>query len=245
MRSMFKPAVLFAFVVLAIVMAVYGTKGAIAAPEKASTPAFVGGHWTPGNGPYAVMNGDRNSAFFGISKSQSSTPFAIAADRDHVWFQVIDEAGGYHHIPVTALLKLVDQPVKADKPAAKSPSDAPVAGDGIPANHRFLYGIARARAAEELAKKEKISRRAAREKIDDALTDAQLHDLVKSAPIPIVVKAVGGKLTDFLEWLAAHQDVIMAIVAIIMSLFQANADVADSKVFTAHDWCGLLVATAA
>ena len=109
-------------------------------------------------------------------------------------------------------------------PPAKT-SDSPVtppvaeAKDGIPNGHRLLYKIARARAAGELADKEKISRRAAREKIDDAVSDAQLHELATTAGLTIKAQASGGKVSDFLDWLAAHSDQIMALVKLIMSLF--------------------------
>lgn len=178
----------------------------------------VGGHWTPSNhgGPYAVMNGGRDFAFVAVAKSHNSRAyeFAIVADKDGARFQIIDDAGGYHSLPVTALLKL-----ETATPPAKSSSDAPVAkADDIPAGHKLLIRFARVKAAGELAKKENISRAAARDRIDE-ITDADVHAVLKASPVVVKAMPVGGKLTDFLEWVAEHKDVIMAIVAIIMAFF--------------------------
>lgn len=111
------------------------------------------------------------------------------------------------------------RPVAA--PPAVSKSDAPAAAkaDDIPAGHRILYKLARIRAAGELADKERISRRAAREKIDDAITDAELHQLATAAGITIKPQVVGGKVQDFLDWLLAHSDQILALVKILLALF--------------------------
>lgn len=107
-------------------------------------------------------------------------------------------------------------------PPAVSKSDAPVpaakADDGIPAGHKFLYRIARDRAVGEYARAKGISRAAAREKVD-SLDDATLHAAVQaSGAFAIKAQPVGGKLTDFLDWLASHQEQILALVKLIMSL---------------------------
>lgn len=112
------------------------------------------------------------------------------------------------HTPCDAPVPTSDTPVP---PAAKA-DDAPGA------HHKLLYAVARARAAGQLAKKEGISRAAAREKIDE-IDDATLHAAVQASGTAIKAMPVGGKLTDFLDWLAAHQDAIMAIVKIILALF--------------------------
>jgi hypothetical protein len=117
-----------------------------------------------------------------------------------------------------------DKPVKPlPSPVAKvapPSSDAPVvaAKDDIPAGHKLLIRFARVKAAEQLAKKENISRAAARDRIDE-ITDTDIHAVLKASPAIIKAMPVGGKLTDFLEWVADHKEVIMAIVAIIMAFF--------------------------
>lgn len=197
---------------------------AMAGPAKSSATSakpdamYVGGHWTPGKGPYAVMNGDNRMAFIAVSKSQSSKAceFAVVGDRDGVRFQIIDEAGGFHSLPVTALLKL--EAAAADKPKN---SDAPPAAkvEGPPAGYKVIFALARAKAAGDLAKKENISRRAAREKIDEAVDDDTLYSVVKEAKLVVKAQPVTGRLSDFLEWLAENKEVIAAIVAIILAMF--------------------------
>lgn len=110
----------------------------------------------------------------------------------------------------------------SDSPVSPPPVAAPA--DGITVGHRLIYKLARAKAASALAKKENISREAAREKIDDAVDDAALHAAVAAAGVEIKPQVSAGKLSDFLSWLAAHQDAIMAIVKIILALFNVNAD---------------------
>ena len=105
----------------------------------------------------------------------------------------------------------------SDSPVSPPPVAAPA--DGITVGHRLIYKLARAKAASALAKKENISREAAREKIDDAVDDAALHAAVQAAGVEIKPQVSAGKLSDFLGWLAAHQDAIMAIVKIILALF--------------------------
>lgn len=237
------------------------------AAKPADNAIHVGGFWTPTkNGPFVVMNGgNERQAFLGLMRSTSSKgcEFAISVDKDGVQFQIMDENGKFHFLPATALLKLADKKKTPawnivaeadcdvaneqpkDAPKAKG-SDAPVAGkDDIPAGHRLLYKMARIRAAGELADKEKISRRAAREKIDDAVTDAQLHELATAAGIAIKPQVSGGKVQDFLDWLIAHQDVILALVKILLALFQVDVDADNSTMFQSHDWCGQLFALAA
>lgn len=183
---------------------------------------YTGGFWSPQHkvAPFASMYGDESRAWLGVMRSPSSKgfEFAVIAEKGEAVprFQIIDEKGGYHSLPVTALLKLQD----ASAIAPPKSSDAPVAkAEGPPPGYKLIFGLARAKAAGELAKKENISRAAARQKIDDAIDDATLLDLVKEAKVVVKAQPAGGKLTDFLEWLADHKEVIMAIVAIIMSLF--------------------------
>jgi len=160
--------------------------------------------------------------------------------------------------PVALLLALVigaiavaGAPPKPHDAVAVAPpakSDAPVAAkadDGIPAGHKVLYAAARTKAIGQLAKKEGISRAAAREKIDD-ISDEALHAaVVASGAIPVKALPTGGKLTDFLDWLIQHQDQILAIVKILLAFFAAMIDVANSDAFAAHDWCGQMFAMAA
>ena len=105
----------------------------------------------------------------------------------------------------------------SDSPVSPAPAAAPA--DGVPAGHKLIYKLARAKAASALAKKEGISRAAAREKIDDAIDDATLHAAVAAGGVEIKPQVSTGKLSDFVNWLIAHQDAIMAIVKIIMALF--------------------------
>lgn len=199
--------------------------------EPDEMKVHVGGYWTKyrSGGPLAVMTGEHNQHFVGFmvnSSKSKACEFAISVDRERVQFQIMDEAGNFHWLPVTALLKLKD-PVVHEKDCdvaveQTKGSDAPVAKDAIPAGHRLLYKLARVRAAGELADKEKISRRAAREKIDEALTDAQLHELVTAAGLSVKPQISSGKASDFIDWLLAHQDIILAIVKILLSLFQTG-----------------------
>lgn len=265
MRSLFKPAAAF-LLVLGLVVASYCATRSVAAPTAKTSAApvssdiHVGGHWTRSNagGPYAVMNGGRDHAFIAVSKSESSQAceFAIVGDKNGVRFQIIDEKGDYHSIPATSLLKLVEPRVKppavgecwyvADtKPKTSDSPAAAKADDGVPAGHRVLYAIARTKAITQLAKKENISRAAAKERIDEISDDALHAAVMASGAITIKAQPVGGKLTDFLDWLVTHQDAILAIVKIILALFTVSADAANSDMFSATDWCGQLFAMAA
>lgn len=108
-----------------------------------------------------------------------------------------------------------DQPKSSDSPV--SPAAIEVK-DGVPAGHKLLYAIARDKAATALAKKENISRAAAREKIAE-IEDATLHAAVQASGITIAAQVSGGKLSDFIAWLSSHSEQIMAIVKIILALF--------------------------
>jgi hypothetical protein len=110
--------------------------------------------------------------------------------------------------------------VLADKAPKTSDSPVPAAAqaDSIPAGHKFLYSLARTKAITQYAKEKGVSRAAAREKVD-SLDDATLHAAVQaSGAFAIKAQPVGGKLTDFLEWLSTHQEQIAALVKLIMSL---------------------------
>lgn len=191
-----------------------------AIPTNPATPkTYTGSYWTPVNKeghPYATMHGDNRSAYFAVAKSPSSKAceFAIIAERNEVRFQIIDEQGEFHSLPVTALLKLADKPKSSDTPATPA-----AAKDDIPRGYKVLYAIARTRAAGELAKKENISRAAAREKID-SISDAELHAQVKAAGIAVAKEYPGeGKLKAIIDWLIEHQDAIRAIVTLLLSIF--------------------------
>ncbi len=190
-----------------------------------SSGAGVGGIWVSPksvNGPYGALYTSirDNVSVLGFSRNGQGNPhdFAIVAEKDGVRFQVVDEKGVPHSIPATALLKLVDvEHVVADKPKTSDTPVAPVAG-AITEDHKFLYSLARTKAVTEYARVNKVSRSVAREKVD-SLDDATLHAaVVKSGAFKIVAMPVGGKLTDFLDWISSHSDQILALVKLIMSL---------------------------
>lgn len=103
--------VLFTLAVAAYCVAVPVTR--VNAEPNQMDSHYIGGFWTKGRSdqPYATMNHMHGMAYIAVSKSQSSKAceFAIIADKDGVRFQIIDDAGGYHSIPATALLKLEDK----------------------------------------------------------------------------------------------------------------------------------------
>lgn len=205
------------------------------------------GLWVQPNGsdgPYGALYSQRqgNYAVLGFSRSAKAEDaklgrihdLAFIADAAGVRIQVVDENGDVHSIPATALLKLEEKkpvptrydftPAAADKPAAKS-SDTPVVPkaaadpDAIPAGHKFLYAVARTKAITEYARTKGVSRAAAREKVD-SLDDATLHAAVQASGAFTTIKAQpsGGRLSDFLDWLLAHQEQIAALVKLILSL---------------------------
>lgn len=123
-----------------------------------------------------------------------------------------------------------DKPVKPlPSPVAKSvapPSSdtpvTPVAKDGdIPKGFKVVFALARTRAVGELAKKENISRAAAREKID-SISDKELYESAKVAGLTVAKDYPGeGKLSAIIDWLIEHQDLIKALVVLILSFFSA------------------------
>jgi len=96
------------------------------------------------------------------------------------------------------------------KPVAAKP-------DEIPANHKLLYEAARDRAAKQVARDKGISRKEARELIDQ-VSDASLHAAVTAANIQVKPLPVGGPIQNLLDWFAAHQEQIAAIVKLILTL---------------------------
>lgn len=132
------------------------------------------------------------------------------AEKSGVRFQVIDEKGGIHSIPATALLKLI---VDDD---AFAFVDKPVAGEA-PAHNKILYRIARDRAIAKYAKDKGITRAAAREKADQ-IDDSTVHAAVKAAGIEFKDLPVGSKLEDVLNWIVNHQDLIVGLVKIFLTL---------------------------
>jgi hypothetical protein len=114
---------------------------------------------------------------------------------------------------------LIGVSLGSDKPSSKLAPPAvkattPVV-EGIGPGKKLIFAIARARAAGELAKKEGISRSAAREKID-SIDDSTLDGLVKEAKLVVKERPVGGPLVD---WLIENQEIIKIIVAILLALF--------------------------
>lgn len=111
---------------LVLVAAVAGFAGGqlrpvAAAPEKAPAKGYTlgqmdqyGGLWVGDQGPTAGLYGDRGNKsvaiVFNTDPTGNNIPFAIAADKDGTFFQVVDKDGGYHRIPVSALVKLDDAP---------------------------------------------------------------------------------------------------------------------------------------
>lgn len=94
---------------------------AFAAPTKDTATVrdnnfHVGGFWTSHkpDQPFASMYGEHGTVWIGVMQSHRSKgfEFAIVAEKDGVRFQIIDEKGDVHSIPVTALLKLEEKPTK-------------------------------------------------------------------------------------------------------------------------------------
>lgn len=77
----------------------------------------VGGLWVQRDytrAPYAAIYSDSragNAAVIGVARSQAGTgfDFAVVARKDEVYFQIRDEKGKFHFVPVAALLKLADK----------------------------------------------------------------------------------------------------------------------------------------
>lgn len=213
---------LTALVLGVALLAIAGPSPRLAAESKKPDSFYTGGFWTPfKDGPFASMYGDDQRAWLGVMRSPSSKgfDFAILAEKGETpCFQIIDEKGDVHWLPVTALLKLKD--VAADKPkSSDSPVAQPAEAKDIPRGYRVLYAIARVRAAGELAKRDNISRAAAKEKID-SVSDKQLHELVEAAGLKVSKAYPGeGRLKEIIDWLIEHQELILAIVTLLLSLF--------------------------
>lgn len=90
----------------------------------------IGGLWVSqgDKGPtaalYAEKNGSIEAATLTFSrgpKDANGAPFAIAADKDRVYFQIRDREGNWHFIPVESLLKLKDKDEKVRAAVAAGP----------------------------------------------------------------------------------------------------------------------------
>lgn len=91
--------------------------------------ADVGGLWVQrdSKSPFAAVYsqdiGGRDVAVVGLSRNQKGDghEFAIVANRGEVYFQIRDEKGKFHFVPVQALLKLADKdaPVHAEVAGAR------------------------------------------------------------------------------------------------------------------------------
>lgn len=104
----------------------------------------------------------------------------------------------------------------AEKPVAIFAAAAP-ASEAPAAHHKLLYRIARDRAITQYARDKGITRSAAREKAD-SIDDATIHAAVQAAGLQFQNLPIGDKLEDFLNWIVNHQDLIIAIVKIIITL---------------------------
>ena len=162
--------------------------------------------------PYGAIYSQRDCAVLGFTKNRESKghDFAIVAEQSGVRFQVIDEKGGIHSIPATALLKLIAEE------DAWTVADKPVAGEA-PAHNKILYRIARDRAVAKYAKDKGITRAAARD-LADQIDDSTVHAAVKAAGIEFKDLAVGSKLEDVLNWIVNHQELIAGLVKIFLTL---------------------------
>jgi hypothetical protein len=114
------------------------------------------------------------------------------------------------------------RPRKATTPPAVVQQPAQKLGDGS-FRKRVLLALVKHRTVERLqsegVKGKKYTRaeaEAAYEKLSDEMIAGAIAEA--SPEIAAQVMAVGGPLTDFLDWLSSHGDQIMAIVKLIMSI---------------------------
>lgn len=121
MRIAYAITAVLCFVVGATVFPVFGedNKAKDDDPKRVVTitPRLgVSGTWWRGNqhnGQVAIYT-DKDSSVVGFYKDAQKVnkgmDFAIHSNKDGIFFQVIDESGNIHEIPVTALLKLKEAP---------------------------------------------------------------------------------------------------------------------------------------
>lgn len=87
----------------------------------------------------------------------------------------------------------------------------------LPCGHKFLYRVARDHAVVHLAREKGITRAAAREKLDH-IDDSTVHAAVQAAGLKVKDLPTGDKLEDFLTWVVNHQDLIIAVAKIFITL---------------------------
>ena len=91
--------------------------------------------------------------------------------------------------------------------------------DDIPRGHKLLYRLARNRAVDDVMAAKKVSRAKAKELIDRYADDDSLHALAMEAGLKIAAAPKeGGRLESLLDWLLAHQDQILALIKLILTL---------------------------
>lgn len=122
---------------------------------------------------------------------------------------------------------------------------APTTAESAPKQHKLLFAIARTKAVGEIAKARKISRADARELVDQ-IDDATLAQAAAAAKLTFKDLPEAGGLEGLLQWLVDHQDLVLALVKLIVAILSVIAvDVANPESFAAHDWSGQLFALAA
>lgn len=113
--------------------------------------------------------------------------------------------------------KSVCSALEAPPVVATKAQPVAAAGDAPSAHHKLLYRIARDRAIAQYARDKGITRAAAREKADH-IDDSTLHAAVQAAGLKVQALPVADKLEDFLQWVVDHQDLIIGIVKIVLTL---------------------------
>ncbi len=103
-------------------------------------------------------------------------------------------------------------------PSAKPSTSVPT-GDVPAGHHKLLYRVARDRAIAQYAKDKGITRAAAREKAEQ-IDDSTVHAAVKAAGLQFKDLPVGSKLEDILTWIVDHQELIISLVKIFLTLLE-------------------------
>lgn len=103
---------------------------------------------------------------------------------------------------------------------ALSPAEADKAE--VPLGHRLLFQIARDKAVAQYARDKNVSRAEARKQID-RVKDDQIEAEAKKVGLFAKVKEVPveGKLEDLLQWIVDHQELVIAIVKVILTILLA------------------------
>jgi len=206
----------------------------VEAPPRVVTMSSedVGGTWVGKQGGkttagfYSQRVGNKETVALGFYKDSSkavATDFAIACDSDGVFFQVVDDKGKIHVVPVTALLKLNDE---GKVNAIRGPPEA-VGGIGDrDLGKRLLVKLVKARAVDRLMSHGLTDAGVAA--MTKPLTRAEAKALVDTVDDELIIKHAsetypkafgeGGRLADLVDWLASHKEEILALVKFLISL---------------------------